>query len=100
MIPINQECPYVEVFYDPEEKVLVVLSKEKKESMTLVPKLDEYGNATKKNNRPLVDRQRMNYFKEYYIKKPEEVEAFIQLFAINADGFDYEKSLKAAIEAA
>jgi len=100
MIPVTQDCPYVEAFYDPVEKVLVVLSKEKKESVTLLPKLDEYGNAAQKHNRPLVDRQRVTYFKEYYIKKPEEIREFIELFAINADGFDYNQLMKTAAEAA
>jgi hypothetical protein len=93
MIPLTQECPYVEAFYDPTIKVLVVLLKEKKERLTLVPRLDEYGNETKKNNRALIDRQRAEYYKEYYITRPEEVEQFIELFAYNADAFNYRKIL-------
>lgn len=100
MIPVTQDCPYVEAFYDPLEKLLVVLSKDKKESMTMVHKVDEYGNAVKKNNRPLIDRQRMVSFKEFYITKPEEIKQFINLFAYNANAFNYHKFLEARVEAA
>lgn len=100
MIPVTQECPYVEAFYDPELKVLVVLSKEKKESLAVVPKIDAYGNDARKNNRPLVDRHRMAYFKEYYITKPEEVTQFIKLFAFNAEIFDYNKIIERPAKAA
>lgn len=93
MIPVTQGCPYVEAFYDPAVKVLVVLSKDQKESLTLVPKLDEYGNAVKKNNRPVVDRQRVHSYKEFYIEQPEEIRSFVLLTAVNADSYDYEKFL-------
>lgn len=93
MIPLTQECPYVEVFYDPTIQVLVVLLKEQKERLTLVPKLDEYGNEAKKNNRALIDRQRAAYYKEFYITKPAEMEQFIELFGYNTDSFNYQKIL-------
>jgi hypothetical protein len=94
MLPVTQECPYVEAFYDPLEKLLVVLSKDKKESLAMIPKTDEYGNGMKKNNRPLMDRQRMVSFKEFYITKPEEIKQFINLFAYNANVFNYHKILE------
>jgi hypothetical protein len=100
MLPVTQECPYVEAFFDPLEKVLVVLSKDKKESLTIVHKLDEYGNGVKKNNRPLLDRQRMVSFKEFYITRPEEIKQFINLFAHNAEDFNYQKFLDVEVEAA
>lgn len=100
MIPLTQECPYVESFYDPVEKILVVLSKEKKESLAIVQKIDDYGNGARKNNRPLVDRHRVVSFKEFYITKSDEIKQFISLFAFNADEFDYHKYLERSVKAA
>ncbi len=32
LLPVDEACPYVESIYDPESKVLVVISKLKKQS--------------------------------------------------------------------
>jgi hypothetical protein len=98
MIPVTNDCPYTEVFYDPLARVLVLFAKDKKEHFTVLQKLDEFGHGARKNNKPLVDRHRLESFKEHYIDRPEEIAQFVNLFAINADQYDFQKYLKELVE--
>ena len=43
MIPIADSCPYVECIFDPETKVFVIISKQTKQSLHMLPKLDDNG---------------------------------------------------------
>jgi hypothetical protein len=43
MIPVSESCPYVECIFDPGTKVFVIISKIKRTSLQMLPKLDEYG---------------------------------------------------------
>ncbi len=43
MIPVTQDCPYVEAMFDPTSGILAVISKVKKQAMHMVPRLDENG---------------------------------------------------------
>ena len=49
MIPINDACPYVECIFDPGTKVFVIISKIKKTTLHMLPKLYEYGQAVTGN---------------------------------------------------
>jgi len=42
-VPMTADCPYVECIFDPESKVFVVISKTKRNTLQMLPKLDEYG---------------------------------------------------------
>jgi hypothetical protein len=45
-MPMTADCPYVECIFDPESKVFVVISKTKRNTLQMLPKLDEYGQPT------------------------------------------------------
>ena len=47
MIPINQDCPYVEAIFDPSSKILAIISKVAKSSYHMIPKLDDNGDDIK-----------------------------------------------------
>ena len=70
LIPISDSCPYVECIFDPGTKVFVIISKIKRTSLQMLPKLD--------------------VFQEFYIEDKIAVKDLIHLFAINAKTFDFE----------
>lgn len=102
MIPLTEDCPYAEVIYDPATTLLVVISKIVKENFQMVPTLDKDGNLVKaknpkSNGKPFAEqRSRLNTLQEYYLPNEEEQKSFIQMFAVNAGSYDYEKFIKEA----
>ena len=95
MIPITLDCPYVECMYSTKDNVMAVITKTMKQSYHMVPKLDDQGDPIKtttqrangktyKEERRLVDT-----FSEFYLLTPEEINGFIESFAVNAKTFDY-----------
>jgi hypothetical protein len=102
LMPINKDCPFGEGIFDSEGKVLVMLSKEKKKSLQLLPKLDDNGDPVKsKTVRPngktvKEGRATVETFTEHYIIEPQEIKAFIKMFAINESTFEYAKYLNPA----
>lgn len=96
MIPASKECPYVECIYNPTGKVLAVIGTISKEAFHTVPRLNEDGDPQKRKfpteQQPhKTQRVTQETFSEYYIFGKDEVEAFIKMFAVNAEDFDYSK---------
>lgn len=96
MIPVTPECPYNEAIFDRDSKVLALIGKEKKQSMHMVAKLDDNGDVkTLKIGRRAggkeyaEERKTLETYYEYYIENPDEIKEIINMFAINADTFDY-----------
>lgn len=97
MIPASMDCPYAEVLFDPESKLLAVISRFGKEVLHMVPRIDENGDPMymkvgKRGNGKEVKEQRVtiNSFFEYYIMDKKDVEDFVKMYAINADTFNYD----------
>lgn len=99
MIPIADSCPYVECIFDPDTKVFVIISKQTKQSLHMLPKLDDNGDPMQiKNARPngrtfREERHKIEVFQEFYIEDKAAVEELIKLFAVNAKKFDYKQFL-------
>lgn len=99
MMAITNDCPYNEVIYDPEIKTLAIISKEKKQSFQMLPKLDPNGDLTPikrptPSGRKLAEERKVvETYYEYYITKEEEIKAFVSLFAINAETFEWSSLL-------
>ena len=99
MLPITSECPYVECLYDPESKVFVVISKVKKTSLHMLPKLDDNGDPqpvkkqTASNRTIKEERRTIETFQEYYIEEQESIEEIINHLALNKLDFDFKKFL-------
>lgn len=105
MMPISVESPYNEVIFDPDSKVLAVIGKEKKESMHMVAKLNEWGDpqtmkiGKRSNGKDYAEeRKTLEAFYEYYIEDAKEITEFIKSVAVNADVFDYTSVLEAKNE--
>ena len=89
MIPITESCPYVECIFDPGTKVFVIISKTTKQSLHMLPKLDEYGQVITGVKGTKQERHKIEVFQEFYVEDAVAIKDLIHLFAINADTFDY-----------
>jgi hypothetical protein len=95
VIPLVEECPYVEMIYDPEASMLVIISKIIKDAYHMIPKMDDKGDVVPAKNRKSPDktyaeeRRLVESFQEYYLYKKEEITDIISRFAINSDNFDF-----------
>jgi hypothetical protein len=91
LIPITNDCPYVECIFDVSLQVLVVISKNKKQSYHMLPKLDDNGDGVKTRNKRANGK---DSFQEYYIIEPSDMISFIEKCADNASTFDYKQFIK------
>jgi hypothetical protein len=105
LLPITPECPYNECIFDVSTKVLAVIGKEKKESFHMLPRLSDEGDVQfmkigKRNNGKdyKEERKMLQTFYEYYVEHPQEIIDFLNMFAINADSFDYTQYLEKKVE--
>jgi hypothetical protein len=95
MIPITENCPYVECIFDPGTKVFVIISKTTKQSLHMLPKLDEYGQVLTGSKGTKQDRHKIEVFQEFYIESAIGIDNIVKYFGINSKEFDY-KSFMAA----
>jgi hypothetical protein len=99
MIPISENCPYVECIMDPDTKVFVIISKITKTTLHMLPKLDDNGDAlsvksVRKNGRTVrEERQKIETFQEFYIEDLTAINELISMFAVNASTFDHKAFL-------
>ena len=87
-IPVSEASPYVECIFDPESKVFVIISKTKRNTLQMLPKLDEYGGPVAGTKGNKQERHKLEVFQEYYISDAESIKDLINLVAVNKD-FDY-----------
>jgi hypothetical protein len=100
LMPVNEDCPYVEAMFDPSSGIIAVITKIRKQSFHMMPRLADDGEpqrlkAPNKETGKVHKEQRMSIetFSEFYIIDKEEIKNFISLFAINAASFDYDQFL-------
>lgn len=95
MIPLTESCPYVECIMDPDTKVLVIISKISKQSLHMLPKIDDNGDTiavkhVRPNGRTFrEERHKIEVFQEFYIEDKKAIKSLMEIFAINADTFDF-----------
>ena len=89
LIPIAENCPYVECIFDPGTKVFVIISKTTKQSLHMLPKLDDYGQVITGTKGTKQDRHKIEVFQEFYIEDATAITEIVEHFAINAKKFDY-----------
>lgn len=105
MIPVTPDSPYNEAIYDLDSKVLALVGKDKKQSMHMVPKLDDYGDlkpmkiGRRTNGKDYQEeRKTLETYYEYYVDSVDEIKQLILMLAINADVFDLDPYLNAVVE--
>ena len=100
LIPLTNECPYIEGIYDPSNKVLVMISRISMTKLHMLPKLDDNGDPaplkTKRPNGRTVkeERKTIETFQEFYIDNTKAIDDIIDIFAANKNDFDYKKYMK------
>jgi len=106
MIPVTEDCPYLEVVFMPRDRVLAVISKVKEERLQMVARLDTKGyqipikgqKDDKGNQAYEAQRITINTYHDYYVLTPPEIEQFIETFAINADKYPFRQLLEMAFK--
>jgi hypothetical protein len=95
MIPATADCIFNEAIFDLDSKVLALISKEKKESLHMVAKVNEFGDVVpmkigrRSNGKDFAEeRKSLETFYEYYVEDINEVKEVISKLAINSDTFD------------
>jgi hypothetical protein len=99
MIPVTADCPYTEIVYWKDKKVLEIHAPFKKQEYAMYPKLDDNGD-TEKRKQPVKteagevitdkrERRITEVQQKYYIIEQVEIIAFIEALAINAKTVDY-----------
>lgn len=91
MVPLSKDCPYVECIYDPQSKVLAAIGTTRKNIFHMMPKLDDNGDVVPRKTRTegakahKEERKTVETFQEYYIIDVDDIKAFVNRFAINAN---------------
>lgn len=98
LMPVYEDCPYVEALYNPAHKTLAIIGKTKKDTFHMIPRLDDEGHPIKaKKGTPekpnKLQRVNQESYTEYYLIDRSEIESFIQNFCVNHAEFDYKKTL-------
>lgn len=86
LMPAANECPFNEVIFDPNTKMLAVISKDAKERPQMLPKLNDRGEyVALKGGGYAQERRMMAAYYEYYVSAPEDIKMFVERFVINQD---------------
>ena len=96
LMPISKDCPYTEGLFDPEAKILVLISTTKKDSFHMLPVMDGDGKPVPRKDGKDYKRERklLETYTEHYITEKVEIEEALKDHAINAATFDYAKYLE------
>jgi len=106
LIPVSNECPYVECIYDVTSGLFVIIGKVTKTTLHMLPKLDENGDPTStvalRPNGRNVKEERISSetFQEYYLDDKSDIKELVNYLAINAKEFDFEPVLELVAQAA
>lgn len=101
LFPVDVNCPYLECIYDPESKILVVISKIHKQSYHMLPVLDDHGDPVpvkkqRQSGKPNKEERRLlETYQEYYIILNEEIYDFLSKVAVNAETYDFKTFVEA-----
>lgn len=90
MMPITDDCPFLEVIFDPSTKVLAVIGRSMKDKPQMVPKLNGKGQPiTVKSAEGTAglaeERLVFESYYEYYVDDPEDIKNFVKMYALNFD---------------
>ena len=93
LLPIDNDCPFIEAIYDVDSKMLAVIGKNKKNIFKMIPKLNAYGEAMvhkakgadgKPTQKYVEERVVLEIQQEYYLDG-EDVKTFINTFVFNTE---------------
>lgn len=96
MMPLSNECPFIEGVYEPRAMALVLFYKHQVQGLHMVPQIDSNGEMVRapkpaKDGNPYKqERKLLSTAHEAYITDKKEIADFISMIAYNQD-FDYKK---------
>jgi hypothetical protein len=99
LIRTSESCPFVECIYVPDLKQLAIISTVQKDTFHLFPKLDDNGDVVNAKARKIVgknykeERKAIKTFYEYTLVNEDDIVAFVEKFADNADTFPFRNVL-------
>jgi uncharacterized protein Veg len=100
LMPISNDCPFSEGIFDSDSKLLVMMSSKTKDTIHMVPRLDENGDpialkSARKNGKTFKEhRIQLETYTEHYVIEKKEVIDLIQRLAANADTYNYMEFLE------
>lgn len=84
MMPITNDTPILDATYLPEEKGLLVMIREKKESIIDRPFKNERGEYQKTAKGEYKTKEvKFETYYEHFIAKEEDIKSFVETFAVN-----------------
>ena len=89
LLPLTKDAVFAEGLYYPNEKFLLLLSKDTKEKFHIVERLTQFGviERDKATNKEKKERVRMETNYEHYLFSPRDLEWFSNTYVINAEEF-------------
>ena len=100
LIPVKDDCPFVECIFEPSTASLVIFSKHTRQMLRMIEKVGPEGDpvlAKKKRengSRFAEERKTIDCFLEHYITDPEDLREFIEAFAVNPGKISLDDFLK------
>jgi hypothetical protein len=103
LMSIHKDCPYNEAIFDPEQKILAVISKDSKDKPMMMPRLSDKGDIipTRRadgNQGWQEQRVVIPAYYEYYLEDINDIVAFVSRFAINPESKVFNEVLHSAFE--
>lgn len=99
LMPVVNDCPFKEGIFDVDSKILVMISRDSKETLHMVPRLDDNGDPQRvkgvrvSGKQFKEERKTLETSTEHYISEKNEIEDTITDHAFNADGYDWKQFL-------
>lgn len=98
LIPITNDAVYSEGIYDPDSKVLILMSREIKQQFHMVQKLDDngfpipmkVGKAHPDGSVNKKERKQIETYNEHYLVNVSDIDLFMSSFVFNKE-FDYKQ---------
>lgn len=102
LIRTSENCPFVECIFIPDSKQLAIISTVQKDTFHLFPRLDDNGDVVIAKGRKVAgknfkeERKAIKTFYEYTLVNEDDIVAFIEMFAVNANSFPYKNVMNPA----
>lgn len=101
LIPVTNDSVYSEAIYDPDSKVLILMTREIKQQFHMIQKLDDngfpipmkIGKAHPDGSTNKKERKQIETYNEHYLTNVEDIDLFMSSFVFNKE-FDYKKFME------
>lgn len=109
LIPLVNECPYVDILFDPTQGTLALVSIHSHQKTKTAPRLDANGDVMvphkMRKSEPKTgigyseERLVLTLFHEYYLTDLDDIAAVVEALAVNSADFDFAELITQAAQA-